>query len=251
MDRRETVGRESEELEPTGSAASAGSPTQAFYGRWAAVYDVLAKWTPGIRSVRRSVAAACLLSEGQTVVELGCGTGANLRYLRDRVGPDGTVVGVDVTPQVIERARCETADLDNVHVVRGDATRPPLSPAGSDVDAIVATFLVGMLQEPAAAVSAWCDLVGPGGRVVLANATRTERWYAPAVNAAFRGVVLVSTPPTTKLRYDDDPVAHLDERVERAHGRLLDRSRASIESTHILGLVRLTGGIVGDPGDGR
>ncbi len=212
---------------------------QDFYGRWARLYDLLARRTPGIGTLRRQAAAACRLESGDTVVEMGCGTGANLPYLRERVGPDGTVVGIDFTRPVLERARDRTAAYDNVHVVRGDATAPPVA---GDVDAVLATFVVGMLAEPARAVDDWADLVGSGGHVVLVNAARSKRWYAPPVNALFRAVVVLSTPPTTRLRYDPDPVRQLDERVESAHERLRDRAAAIAEETHALGVVRLTGG---------
>lgn len=221
--------------------------TTKFYGRWARLYDLLATWLPGVRDVRRSVAAACGLSAGDTVVELGCGTGSNLDYLSERVGDEGRVIGVDITPEVLALAADRTRDLENVSVVHGDAAQPPLDAAGPDIDAVVATFLVGMLPAPAAAVSTWCDLVGPGGRVVLANATTTDHWSGPVLNRAFRGFVVGSTPPTTQLRYDVDLVAQLETRVAAAHERLHDESRATVDSRHAMGLVRLTGGIVGEP----
>ncbi|NUC72443.1 methyltransferase domain-containing protein [Haloterrigena sp. SYSU A558-1] len=212
-----------------------------FYGRWADLYDLVARRTPGIPKLRRRGAAACRLEPGDTVVEMGCGTGANLPYLRERVGPEGTVVGVDFTGPVLERARELTAEYDNVHVVRGDATQPPLA-ADSDVDAVLATFVVGMLADPAGAVDDWCDLVGPGGHVVLANAASSREWYAPAVNAVFRAIVVLSTPPTTKLRYEDDPHRRLDEKIRAAHARLRERSTAVADERHVFGVVRLTGG---------
>ncbi|WP_137289952.1 class I SAM-dependent methyltransferase [Natronorubrum halophilum] len=230
---------------------------QAFYGRWAALYDVIARRTPGIPSLRKRAAAACRLEPGDTVVEMGCGTGANLPYLREQVGSDGTVIGIDFTGPVLERARELTAEYDNVHVVRGDATRPPLGPldddggsdgdggtldAGTDVDALLATFVVGMLEDPAGAVDDWCDLVGPGGHVVLANAARSEAWYAPPVNAVFRAIVVLSTPPTTKLRYENEPHLKLDAKIDAAHTRLRERSAAVADETHVFGVVRLTGG---------
>ncbi|MFC3957272.1 class I SAM-dependent methyltransferase [Halovivax cerinus] len=224
------------------------SATQSFYGRWARPYDLIATWTPGIRAVRRSVAAAALLESGDTVVEFGCGTGANLTHLRDRVGPEGTVVGVDLTRGVLRTARRKTAEFDNVHLIHGDAMRPPFDPAPIEVDAVVATFLVGMLPDAASAVSTWCDLVGPGGRVVLANATPTDHWSGRLLNHAFRLFVVASTPPPTKVRYETDLTARLEDSVAAAHGRLHDRSRAVIDSRQALGFVRLTGGIVGDDG---
>ncbi|WP_254522967.1 class I SAM-dependent methyltransferase [Natrinema caseinilyticum] len=222
---------------------------QEFYGRWARLYDVIARRTPGIARLRRRAAAACRLEPGDTVVEMGCGTGANLPFLRERVGPTGTVIGIDFTRQVLERARAATADYDNVSVVRGDATRPPLGTGaaaaetdGGEIDAVLATFVVGMLEDPVAAVDDWCDLVGSDGTVVLANAARSETWYAPPVNAVFRAIVILSTPPTMQLRYENDPHIRLDEKIDAAHARLRHRSAAVADETHVLGVVRLTGG---------
>ncbi|GAB3665286.1 class I SAM-dependent methyltransferase [Halopiger thermotolerans] len=232
------------------SRDSDSETAQEFYGRWARLYDLIARRTPGIPALRRRAAAACRLEPGDTVVEMGCGTGANLPYLRERVGPEGTVVGLDFTGPVLERARELTAEYDNVHVVRGDATRPPFGAAslenagvdGGDIDALLATFVVGMLGDPAGVVDDWCDLVGPGGRVVLANAARSDAWYAPPVNAVFRAIVVLSTPPTTKLRYENDPHLRLDEKIDAAHARLRERSAAVADETHVFGVVRLTGG---------
>ncbi|NKE34411.1 methyltransferase domain-containing protein [Natronococcus sp. JC468] len=225
------------------SASTSGEDAREFYGRWARLYDLIARRTPGVPALRRRAAAACRLEPGDTVVEMGCGTGANLPSLREQVGPEGTVIGIDFTGPVLERARELTAAYDNVHVVRGDATRPPVR---GDVDAVLATFVVGMLEDPAGAVDDWCDLVGPDGHVVLANAARSDAWYAPPVNAVFRAIVVLSTPPTTKLRYDDDPHLRLDAKIDAAHARLRERSRAVADETHIFGVVRLTGGRIGD-----
>ncbi len=223
-----------------------GSETaQEFYGRWASLYDLIARRTPGIPRLRRRAAAACRLDRGDTVVEMGCGTGANLPYLREQVGPEGTVIGIDFTRPVLDRAREHTAEYDNVHVVRGDATQPPIGlKTGAGVDAILATFVVGMLDDPAAAVDDWCERVGSGGHVVLANAARSDEWYAPPVNAVFRAIVVLSTPPTTKLRYENEPHLRLDTKIASAHSRLRERSRAIANETHVFGVVRLTGGAV-------
>lgn len=215
---------------------------QAFYSQWARLYDLLARRTPGIATLRKRAAVATRLEPGDTVVEMGCGTGANLPYLRAAVGPEGTVIGIDFTEAVCRRARDLTAEYDNVHVVRGDATRPPIGEA----DAVLATFVVGMLEDPAAAVDDWCDLVGSSGHVVLVNAARADlgRWCEPVANTLFRAVVVLSTPPTTKLRYKRDLTDHLTNRVAAAHERLRERSDAVAHETHACGIVRLTGGRV-------
>ncbi|WP_408958847.1 class I SAM-dependent methyltransferase [Natrinema sp. 74] len=224
---------------------------QEFYGRWARLYDLIARRTPGIARLRRRAAAACRLEPGDTVVEMGCGTGANLPFLRERVGPDGTVIGIDFTRPVLERARAATAAYDNVHVLQGDATQPPIGAAlkgvggvDGEIDAVLATFVVGMLADPADAVDDWCDLVGPDGTVVLANAARSDEWYAPPINAVFRAIVVLSTPPTTQLRYENEPYVRLDEKIDAAHARLRERAVAVADETRVFGVVRVTGGVL-------
>ncbi len=213
-----------------------------FYGRWARLYDYVSRWFPGIATVRRRVAAALELSPGDRVVEFGCGTGANFPFLRDAVGPDGEVVGVDFTGPSVRRARdrARRRGWDNVSVVQADATVPPVAAA----DGVVATFVMGMLDDPAGAVADWCDR--SSGTVVLADAAPAGPPYGPLVNPPFRAFVTVSTPPTTRLRYDRDLAAHLDERVSAAHAALGDRASAAAAERHCLGLVRLTGGRVRD-----
>jgi len=225
-----------------GRAATA----QAFYGRWAALYDAVARYTPGVARLRERAAAALDLSPGDTVVEMGCGTGANLPYLRERVGPEGTVVGVDFTGPVLDRARrlVERRGWENVRVVRGDAARPPVA---EDVDGVLASFVVGMLADPVGAVDDWCDLVEPDAAVVLLDAALSERRVAAPVNAAFRAVTVLSTPPTLKLRYDDSPHERLRRQVTDARDALRRRASAVVHETHWLGIVRLTGGRLRPP----
>jgi ubiquinone/menaquinone biosynthesis C-methylase UbiE len=192
--------------------------TQEFYTRYAALYDVVARRTPGVVGLRESVTTALAPDEGDVVVEMGCGTGANVPYLRERVGPTGTVVGVDFTPGVlaVARDRTDREGWENVHVVRGDATRPPVRTA----DAVLATFVSGMLGDPAAAVRTWASLVGPGGRLALADLGRSTSPVGRPLNAAFAALVRATSPPGTARRHERSPAAVLDERLVAAHREL-------------------------------
>ena len=101
---------------------------QAFYGRWARLYDLIAR-VPGVGVWRAAAADALALEPGDTVLEMGCGTGANLPYLRERVGPEGQVIGVDLTSGMLDvaRERVERRGWANVSLVRADASRPPVA----------------------------------------------------------------------------------------------------------------------------
>ncbi len=211
---------------------------QQFYTRWARLYDLLAR-APGVRSWRARAADALALQAGDTVVEMGCGTGANVPHLRERVGPDGRVLGVDLAPGMlgVARDRVERADWGNVSVLAGDATRPPLC---EPADAIVATFLVGMLENPAAAVDRWCDSLQPGGRLVLLNASRSEHLAAAPLNLLFRGFVRAAAPGGRTAR--QSPARELERRVDAARDALAARATSHEERRLGLGYIRLVSG---------
>jgi ubiquinone/menaquinone biosynthesis C-methylase UbiE len=222
---------------------------QAFYTRWAAAYDLLADNAPGVRRVRRRAAAALSLDPGDTVVDIGCGTGANFPYLRERVGATGTVVGVDFAPGAVERARqrVEREGWHNVCALRGDATRPPVEAA----DAVVASFLVGMLDDPAGAVDRWLSLLDGerSGRLALVDLARTTQWPWRATNPAFRALVAASSPPGTRARHGESPTRVLDRRVAAAHRRLRGRCSEVTYATSALGFVRISAGRAEDGTD--
>jgi phosphatidylethanolamine/phosphatidyl-N-methylethanolamine N-methyltransferase len=221
--------------------ANEASEAQAFYGRWARLYDAIATF-PGVGSWRERAVRSLWLSPGDTVVEMGCGTGANLPYLRAAVGAPGTVVGVDFTRGMLDRARrrIETKEWTNVHLVRGDATAPPTGTA----DAVLASFVVGMFETPETVVEDWLSLVRSGGRVTLLDAARSTRPSAKPLDAAFRLFVAASAPPTTQLRYANPPWESLDERVAAARRPLAASATEYATEEFALGFVRLASGRV-------
>lgn len=209
----------------------------AFYDRLAARYDLLAT-APLVRGWRRRAADALALEPGDTVVEMGCGTGANLPYLRERVGPEGRVVGVDLTRGMLDRARqrVEREDWDNVTLVRGDAARPPVERA----DAVLGSFVVGLLDDPGQVVGRWLDLLAPGGRVAILEAGRTDRTVARPLNLAFRAFVRLSSPGGLTSRRS--PARELDRRIAVAQHALEARTVERRHDSVALGLVTITRG---------
>lgn len=216
--------------------------TDSFYERWATVYDRVAR-LPGLRSWRAGAVEALDLAAGETVVEMGVGTGANVPELRERVGPEGRVVGLDVTAEMLRAARRHRDRTGpGVHYLRADATRPPVR----DVDAVLGTFVAGVFPDPAAAVDAWCDCVGPGGRVALLNFQRSGDPLAAPLDLAFEGFVRLSAPGA-RLSAGSHADA-FEARVATARRRLTERTvdrRYETFGGGFLGLV--TGRVPADP----
>ncbi len=215
---------------------------QQFYGRWARLYDLLAVATPGLSQLRSRVADELHLSPGDTVVEMGCGTGANFSHLRERVGPEGRVVGVDFTRGMLDQARdrIDRKGWKNVYVVQADAATFSLC---ENVDAVLASFVIGMLGDPYSTVVRWMDGIHPGGHLALLDAGRSSRAYSWPVNLAFRGLVLASTPGDVSA-FEKPPWYVLDERIAESRRALSEQAVESSDSEHALGVVRITGGRV-------
>lgn len=209
---------------------------RAFYGRHARLYDRIAT-LPGVQRWRAAAADALDLAPGDTVVEFGCGSGANLPHLREAVGPRGTVVGVDFTRPLLAVAG-ERAPA--AHLVWGDATTPPVEA----VDAVLATFVCGLLEDPGAAVDDWCDLVRPGGRVALMDATTSSHPVGRLVNPAFRAFTrgtapADSLPDAVRTALSGEGASVLDERVADARAALVVRGTERRFETLGLGFVGL------------
>lgn len=135
------------------------------------------------RSIRRHAVDTLAPAPGEAVVELGCGAGRSFGPLREGVGPEGRVVGLDASAGMVRaaRERAREGGWENVTAVRGDARRPPL--AEESFDAAYAAMSLSAVPDPAAAVAAAHDLLRPGGRLVVLDARPFRRWPLRALNA--------------------------------------------------------------------
>lgn len=178
----------------------------AQYRERAGVYDAeLRLFEP----VRRRAVALLGLRRGDTVVDVGCGTGLSFALLEDAVGASGHLVGIEQSPEMIARARERVAahGWDNVTLVNSpveDARLPRLA------DAALFHFTHDILRKPAAVANV-VDHLKPGAHVVACGLQWTRRWLLP-VNLAVWTAALHSV---TTLEGLDRPWSHLSARVGR------------------------------------
>ncbi|MEU8652269.1 class I SAM-dependent methyltransferase [Streptomyces sp. NPDC048737] len=104
------------------------------------------------------------LHGGGRVLDAGCGTGRALPPLRDAVGPSGIVVGVDLTPAMLEAAVRAGRDRAG-RLLLADVTALPLR-SGS-LDAVFAAGLVAHLPDPSRNLRELARVVRPGGALAL------------------------------------------------------------------------------------
>lgn len=113
---------------------------------------------------------ALALEPGERVLDVGCGPGTNFARLRERVGPGGTVVGVDYSAGMVRAARdrIDREGWANVHVVRADAARPPV-PA-ERFDAALASMSLSAMPDLPAVLAAARRALRPGGHLSVLDA---------------------------------------------------------------------------------
>ena len=107
------------------------------------------------------------LAPGDTVVDMGCGPGADLRRYAEAVGPTGRVVGIDYDDIAVQNAQVRTADLPQVEVWSADIHAVDV-PTGS-VEAVHADRVLQHVRDPAAAVAEASRIMTSGGRAVFAE----------------------------------------------------------------------------------
>lgn len=105
---------------------------------------------------------------GGAVLEVGCGTGGNFQGLRAKVGPEGQIVAVDLSGQMLLRARPRgEGGPGRVVLSRANAARLPF--ADGTFDAALNLGAVAPVPDPGQAVRELARVVRPGGRVVFGD----------------------------------------------------------------------------------
>lgn len=195
--------------------------------RWrSGFYDLqLAPYEP----IRRHAISRLQLKAGQTVLDVGCGTGMSLPLLRDGVAEQGRVISVDQCPEMLHIAsrRVAREGWKNVELVCAPITELQLN---QPADAVLLHFTHDILQTPEA-VDRVLSLLKPGGRLVATGLQWTHPMLAP-MNALVWWNALQSTTTLSGL---EAPWALLAQR-----GLKLERE------SFLMGTIYVASATVGD-----
>lgn len=166
-----------EDADPGGGGVLDAAGVRSLYDRIAPLYDLAASpynLIGGRRLAKRAI-TELRLQPGNTVVDLGSGTGWNLPRLAEAVGATGTVIGVDISPGMLQQARQRINDhgIMNVELVEADISdyQPP-----PDTNAIVSTFAIEMRPDYDAVIARLAREISTGGRIVTTGLRTPEGW---------------------------------------------------------------------------
>jgi arsenite methyltransferase len=161
-------------------AAVALAPEQGFHfhtGRpLARLLDYKEEWLAGLPELSMESFAGTgnpfslgKLEPGQRVVDVGCGAGIDSLIASRMVGPTGRVIGVDMTPAMLNKARraASAANLDNVEFREGYGEALPVPDGWADV--IISNGVLNLMPDKAAGLEEMARVLKPGGGLQIGD----------------------------------------------------------------------------------
>jgi len=115
------------------------------------------------------------LERGDLVVDIGCGTGLNFALLQEAIGPEGRIIGVDLTDAMLDQARQRVAEhgWKNVELVQSDATQYVFP---TQVDSIISTFALTFVPDCERVIQNGCRALAPGRQWVVLDMAWPTGW---------------------------------------------------------------------------
>lgn len=133
------------------------------YNNWAPIYNPTHGWT---LPKRRTARLALGLQPGDRVLDLACGTGLNFPHLRQLVGVQGRVVGIDLSPRMLAIARQSITahGWQNVETREADAAQLPFP--DKSFDKVICSYALNIIPDYSQAIREVRRVLIPGGRFV-------------------------------------------------------------------------------------
>jgi arsenite methyltransferase len=168
------------------------------------------------------------LHEGETVLDLGSGAGADVLISARRVGASGRAIGLDMTDEMLEAARANAAqaDVHNVEFVKGYIEDIPLPDAS--VDVVISNCVINLAADKAKVLAEAARVLRPGGRFAVSDVIAD-----PDMDEATRADMAAYTGCVAGALTEDEfrvalSAAGLTDVEIRASHRVHDRAQSAI-----------------------
>jgi len=155
-----------------GSGCGCGPEPEDFFG--GGLYDEASRGDVPEAAVNASLGcgvptAVADLSDGETVLDLGSGAGADVLISARRVAPSGRAIGLDMTDEMLERARenAREAGVGNVEFVKGYIEHIPLPDAS--VDVVISNCVINLSADKRRVLAEAARVLRPGGRFAVSD----------------------------------------------------------------------------------
>jgi arsenite methyltransferase len=207
--------------------------------------------------------ALASLKAGETVLDLGSGAGFDCFLAAGRVGPRGKVIGIDMTPEMLERARenARKDKIDNVEFRQGDIEHLPVE--DGSVDVIISNCVINLAPDKGRVFREAFRVLKPGGRLMVsdivltkplpefvqnsvaayvgcvAGAALREDYLEAMRQAGFDNVTVQSETPFPVDCLTTDPmISGLAEAMNLSREELARRATETVASVRVSGIKR-------------
>jgi arsenite methyltransferase len=109
------------------------------------------------------------IEEGATVLDLGCGAGTDLLIAAQMVGPNGSVIGIDMTATMLERTRASSAEMGLTNVELHQSLIESLPLPEESVDVVISNGVIDLVPDKDVVFGEIDRVLRPGGRLQIAD----------------------------------------------------------------------------------
>jgi SAM-dependent methyltransferase len=107
--------------------------------------------------------------EGETVLDIGCGGGFDTFFAAITVGPKGKAVGIDMIPEMLERARRNLRQTNIKNATFQEATAEDLPFPDESFDVVISNGVFNLIPDKARGLAEVFRILKPGGRLMIAD----------------------------------------------------------------------------------